>query len=155
MPSDAPAIAQVLAEAFAEFRPAYTPGGFAATTPGAQEIKLRFGEGPMWVAVREGIIVGTVSAVPKGEALYLRSLAVRPDARGQRLGEALVEQAEEYGVTQGLRCLFLSTTPFLTGAIRLYERVGFVRSEEGPGDLFGTPLFTMRKALAEAPGRSH
>jgi hypothetical protein len=52
--------------------------------------------------------------------------------------------------------LFLSTTPFLTHAIVLYEGLGFQRSNEGPHDLFGTPLFTMVKTLghpAKAPLR--
>jgi hypothetical protein len=38
-------------------------------------------------------------------------------------------------------------TPFLAGAIRLYERFGFKRTPGGPNDLFGTPLFSMAKAL--------
>jgi hypothetical protein len=43
--------------------------------------------------------------------------------------------------------LLLSTTPFLSEAIKLYERSGFRRSTEGPRELFGTPLFTMEKQL--------
>src|SRR5260370_227302 len=46
--------------------------------------------------------------------------------------------------------MYLSTTPFLDRAIRLYERFGFQRSDEGPLDLFGTPLFTMTKRLNES-----
>ena len=88
-PSDAAAIAAVLAEAFAPFQPLYTPGGYAATTPDAELIAQRFAEGPIWVIARGGRVVATVSAVPKGQALYLRSLAVSPSARGQRLGERL------------------------------------------------------------------
>lgn len=165
VPGDAPAIARVLAESFAEFQGAYTSGAFAATTPGAEQIEPRFREGPLWVAtptpaptpfgvgvhggagVWRGALVGTVSAVPRGEALYIRSLAVLPAARGQRLGEALIRQAEAYAVAHGLRRLFLGTTPVLTGAIRLYERLGFVRSDAGPRDLLGTPLFMMIKEL--------
>jgi hypothetical protein len=36
VPADAPAIARVLAEAFAAFQPLYTPQAYAATTPGAE-----------------------------------------------------------------------------------------------------------------------
>ena len=147
VPGDALAIARVLAESFAEFQGAYTPGAFAATTPGAEQIEPRFREGPIWVALWPGAMVGTVSVVPKGEALYLRSLAVLPRARGQRLGEALVRQAEAYAMAHGLRRLFLRTTPVLTGAIRLYQHLGFVLSDDGPENLFGTPLFMMIKEL--------
>jgi hypothetical protein len=41
----------------------------------------------------------------------------------------------------------LHTTPFLSRAIRCYERFGFVRSQDPPSNLFGTPLFTMEKQL--------
>jgi hypothetical protein len=43
--------------------------------------------------------------------------------------------------------LLLSTTPFLASAIRLYEQYGFVKSDRGPQNLFGTPLFAMEKPL--------
>ena len=37
------------------------------------------------------------------------------------------------------------TTPFLSSAIRLYEGFGFRRTNDGPQELLGTPLFTMKK----------
>ena len=73
---------RVLAEAFEAFRPLYTPGAFAATTPSAEVIAGRFGEGPMWVAEAQGTVVGTASAVARGDGLYVRSVAVLPAARG-------------------------------------------------------------------------
>jgi len=140
-------MAAVLAEAFAEFRAQYTPGAFAATTPGVEAIEQRFGEGPMWVAEQAGVIVGTASAVPKAAELYVRSVAVLPAARGQRLGQALMREVEEYALAQGFRRMLLSTTPVLTRAIRMYESLGFQRSEEGPYELHGMPLLTMVKEL--------
>ena len=147
VPSEALVIALVLYESFAEYKPEYTPEAFAATTPTPDQIEQRMSEGPVWVAVRQGAIVGTVSAVPKGQALYIRSMAVLPAARGQGIAELLLSQLEVYALAESFQRLFLSTTPFLTGAIRLYERMGFQRSGEGPHDLCGTPLFTMIKEL--------
>ena len=92
LPADASSIAQVLADSFAVYQPVYTPKAFAATTPGRDQIEQRLQEGPVWVAVRQGAVVGTVSVVPRGNALYLRSLAVHPAAQGQRLAEMLVRQ---------------------------------------------------------------
>ena len=43
--------------------------------------------------------------------------------------------------------MYLTTTPFLNDAIRLYQRWGFTRVPDGDEDLFGTPLFTMAKNL--------
>jgi GNAT superfamily N-acetyltransferase len=74
-------------------------------------------------------------------------MAVLPAARGQRIGALLLSHIEEFAAANAHKRLFLSTTPFLTQAIRLYERFGFRRSDEGPHDLFGTLLFTMTKTL--------
>ena len=147
-PADAAAMASVMAAAFAEFNALYTPGAFAATTPGTEAIAQRFGEGPQWVAERDGAIVGTASAVPTGTRLYVRSVAVLPAARGQRLGARLMRVVEAYALAQGFQRLFLSTTPVLTGAIQMYAVQGFERRAEGPSDLFGQPLFAMVKDLA-------
>jgi len=144
---DAAAIAAVLYEAFREFEPLYTAEGFAATTPKSEQIVERMSEGPIWVALVGGEIVGTVSVVLKREAVYVRGMAVLPRARGARVGKLLVDQVEQYGAENGCKRLFLSTTPFLERAIRLYEKFGFRRIPEGPHDLFGTPLFTMEKML--------
>ena len=146
-PGDAPSIAAVLRDSFKEYRPLYTDGGFAATTPTGKQIRNRWHEGPVWVALLDGAIVGTVSAVPKGEGLYVRSMAVLPSARGHGIGELLLGGVESFAVTHGHKQLFLSTTPFLARAIRLYEHWGFTRDDKGIHDLFGTPLFTMVKTL--------
>lgn len=146
-PEDAPSIASVLHESFAEYESLYTPEGYAATTPASGQVQVRIKEGPVWVVIDGDAIVGTVSVVPKGEALYVRGMAILPAARGQRVGELLLSQIESHASERGFRRLFLSTTPFLHRAIRLYERYGFRRIVEGPDNLFGTPLFTMEKIL--------
>ena len=147
-PDDTPAIAALLLQSFAEYEPLYTAEGFKATTPPSQEVLNRMKEGPVWIAINDGAIVGTVSVVTKGESLYVRGMAVLPSARGQRTGQLLLEHIEHYAAEQNCRRLFLSTTPFLNRAIQLYEHFGFRRSPEGPHDLFGTPLFTMAKKIS-------
>jgi putative acetyltransferase len=144
-PADAPSIAALLHESFVEYRASYTERAFAATAPAAEQIQSRMTEGPHWVAVRDGAVVGTVSVVPRGESLYIRGMAVLPSARGHRVGEALLRQVEDFASAHGHRRLYLSTTPFLSRAIRLYEHAGFRRTDEGPHELCGTPLFTMEK----------
>ena len=148
VPEDAPSIASVLHESFIRYKPLYTPEGFAATTPVSAEVRKRLEEGPVWVALDGDAVVGTVSVVPKGESLYVRGMAIVPAARGRGIGESLLRQAEVFASERGFERLFLSTTPFLERAIRLYEHYGFKRSSEGPDNLFGTPLFTMEKTLA-------
>ncbi len=149
--SDAPGIASLLHAAFAEYASLYTRAAFAATTPPTAEITRRLGEGPTWIALLRDAVVGTVAAVSRGEALYVRSMAVVPEVRGRSVGRLLLEQVERYAGECGIRRLELSTTPFLASAIALYERSGFRPSEEGPHELFGTPLFTMTKVLVPHP----
>jgi GNAT superfamily N-acetyltransferase len=147
MLEDAEAIASVLHAAFAEFESLYTPAAFAATTPTSNHIRARWSEGPVWIAIQNGEIVGTVAAVPQSSGLYIRSMAVHPSARGQGIAGKLLKEIEIFAINDHQTRLFLSTTPFLKDTMRLYERFGFQRSNEGKQDLFGTPLFTMVKQL--------
>jgi ribosomal protein S18 acetylase RimI-like enzyme len=148
---DSDAIASVLRRAFAEFEPQYTPAAFAATVPAVDEISARFNEGPVWVGLCGDQIVGTVAAVLKVEGTYIRSMAIAPEARGLGLAARLLDHVERFAREHHAPCLFLSTTPFLTNAIRLYERYGFHRTGDGPNVLFGTPLFTMKMVLSRRP----
>lgn len=145
--ADAGVVAAVLHEAFAEYRALYTPEAFAATTPASDLVQRRMEEGPVWIALLDDSVVGTASAVGRGEDLYVRGMAVLPAGRGLGIGRLLLEQVEDYARAQAYRRLILSTTPFLHRAIRLYEHFGFSRSGEGPEHLHGTPLFTMVKSL--------
>ena len=147
-PQDAAEVARVLRQSFLEYQDQYTPEGFAATTPAEEEVLGRMGQGPTWVALLNDAIVGTASVAEKGETgLYVRGMAVLPSARGRGVGESLLREIEAFALRNNCTRLLLSTTPFLTGAIRLYERFGFQRTPDGPNDLFGTPLFSMAKAL--------
>jgi ribosomal protein S18 acetylase RimI-like enzyme len=149
---DAGAIASVLLDAFEEYRPLYTVAGFAATTPKADQILVRMSEGPIWVALHNNTMVGTVSAVIEGESLYIRGMGVSPGARGLSLGDRLLREIERFGGEMKIKRLFLSTTPFLDRAIRLYRKFDFERTDEGPHDLFGTPIFTMEKCTYSNQG---
>ena len=149
--SDLSEIAALMHESFVAYRSLYTEEAFLATTPNEEQLAVRMTEGPVWVAEHDASIVGTVSVVSRGEDLYIRGMAVLPHARGLQLGQLLLNQVEAFARAQDHKRLVLSTTPFLLRAIRLYERAGFQRSEEGPHDLLGTPLFTMVKPVKSSP----
>jgi putative acetyltransferase len=151
VPEDATAVAKVLFDSFVEFEALYTDGGFSATTPGPEQILTRMREGPVWIASRKNKVLGTVAAMVKGKAVYMRGMAVLPSARGSGTGAALLRHVEDWAASQGCVRLFLSTTPFLSAAIRLYERSGFRRTKLGPQDLHGTPLFVMEKNILPKP----
>jgi putative acetyltransferase len=142
------AIAEILRDAFAEFGADYTPEAFAIVTPPADEIARRFDEGPIWVAVKDGEIVATVSAVPEPEWLYIRSMAVLPAVQGLGLGRRLLEAVETYAIENGFDRLFLYTTYFSSDAIRLYEKNGFKRGRDtGADEWYGTPGLAMEKKI--------
>lgn len=150
-PDDAAAIALLLSESFAEYQPLYTPQGYSATAIPASEISKRIDEGPVWVVIEDGRIVGTAAVVARGTSLYIRGMAVHPIARGRQIGNLLLEEIEKSATAAGFARLYLSTTPSLARAIRLYERFGFYFIDEGPKELFGTPLLTMEKVLSGKP----
>lgn len=151
-PEDSEAIAAVLAKSFAEYKSSYTTAAYAATVPPADEIRKRFGEGKIWAAIKNDEIVGTVSVVPKNDSLYIRSMAILPEARGNRIGEKLLKEIENYAVDGNYRKLLLNTTPYLERAIRLYETFGFAPC--GSDDLYGTPLLAMEKLLKSESSKS-
>lgn len=145
-----------MSESFVEYQSLYTPQGYAATVITPAEVLIRAKEGPVWVALDDNRdddrIVGTASAICKGDSLYIRGMAVTPIARGKSVGYDLLRHIETYASANAISRLFLSTTPFLDRAIRLYQTFGFHRTDEGPHELFGTPLFTMEKILLPRTG---
>jgi GNAT superfamily N-acetyltransferase len=127
---DASAVAAVLERAFMEYRESYTPDGFIATVLTKDKVKTRMTEGPMWVALDSEEIVGTVAAVSQGEALYVRSMGIVPEARGKRIGEVLLKNVEAYAIRHGHHRMILSTTPFPSRAIVCMSGLAFNRVKE-------------------------
>jgi len=145
--ADADAITQVLTQAFRIYKPLYTPAAYAATviTPG--EVMQRMREGPVLIAMSDTQIAGTVSLIFRRDEVYIRGMAVDPAYGGQKIGLHLLKYIEDMARRKRAKRLMLSTTPFLERAIHRYSASGFARVAEGPGDLHGTPLFTMIKIL--------
>ena len=110
------------------------------------------------VAVDGNDLLGTVTYVPDassplaedlrdGEA-GIRMLGVDPAAQGRGVGRALVQACVERARADGRRGLFLSSTPVMAAAHRLYERAGFVRTPERDWDPWPDfPLWTFVRTL--------
>lgn len=60
----------------------------------------------------------------------LRLLAVSPDARGRGIAALLIEEAVRRSRELGASTLNLHTSDMMVSAIRLYERLGFIRHFE-------------------------
>jgi predicted N-acetyltransferase YhbS len=100
------------------------------------------GSAEQLVAERAGAIVGTVllypprrMELPKGGGLEMpwpevRLLAVAPAERGRGVGTALMQECVRRARRAGGRVLSLHTTEMMAAALRMYERMGFVRAPE-------------------------
>lgn len=86
-----------------------------------------------------GVVVGTVTfclaGTPwaeisrPGESEF-RMLAVDPASRRRGVGRLLVRACLDRALRSGSSALVMSTTPRMTAAHRMYERMGFVRIPE-------------------------
>lgn len=66
-----------------------------------------------------------------GPVGYLQRLAVHPDHQGKGIGSALVVDAIRWVRGRGATSLLVNTQEVNTGALRLYEHLGFERQEHG------------------------
>ena len=123
-------VARLLREAFEPFRKEYTPGGFADTTASEEVVRERFETAKIWLAFDDGEAVGTVTAFPEDDRIYIRSMAVAPSAQGRGVGQQMLETLEAYARERGFKKLYLYTTFVLPGAQPLYEKNGFVVTRE-------------------------
>jgi amino-acid N-acetyltransferase len=77
---------------------------------------------PWFIVAAEGdLLIGTVAVEPCGSFGLLRSLAVRPQARGRGIGRRLVAATEANATRAGLRGLYLLTA----WAGRFFEGLGY------------------------------
>lgn len=104
--------------------------------------------GVLLLAEVDGALAGCLFARPKGGALYLGKLAVRPGLQGRGLGRALVNASRAEARTRGLACLELQTRIELVENHRAFGRMGFVKTGETMHPGFCRPTsVTMRAAV--------
>ena len=96
-------------------------------------------EAELWVAERDGEVVGTVTLAPEGSTWReiarpgegeFRMLAVSPAARRRGVGEALAQLVLDRFRELGAHSIVLSSLAEMTSAHRVYERLGFRRLPE-------------------------
>jgi ribosomal protein S18 acetylase RimI-like enzyme len=93
------------------------------------------------VAEQNGSIVGSVMLFPATANPYantpistsypeVRFLAVLPQTRGQGIGTILMKECERRVQEAGAQAIGLHTAEVMQTAIRMYERLGYVRTPE-------------------------
>lgn len=145
----APEIHRLLLEAFSPYREQYTEGAFNATVASAENLKKRIQSGyfEVLVALCEDEIAGTVSVKKiNDKTLYMATMAVKPAYYGKGIGYKILEEVKRIAILKECSEISLETSAPLTNAIALYERFGFVRTEN-KSDYHGITIFEMVKKL--------
>jgi GNAT superfamily N-acetyltransferase len=93
-----------------------------------EELRAEFADSVVLKALADGVIIGSVRARRAGDRWQIGRLVVHPDFQGQGLGTRLLRAIErESGDSHKIE---LFTGHRSAGNIRLYERLGYVRSRE-------------------------
>lgn len=142
-PGDRGTIRALTLAAYSEFAKVMAPAAWAGLDGAVRAALDAEGEGvERIVAERDGEIVGSVMLYAPSANAYgalaakqagwpeLRLLAVAPTARGTGVGQALVDECVRRARESGAAELGLHTSDSLRAAVRMYERMGFVRAPE-------------------------
>lgn len=101
------------------------------------------------LAFVDGTLAGCLFAAPRGDALYLGKIAVRPGLQGRGIARRMLALAEAGARARGLGALVLQTRVELTENHRAFTALGFEKVGETchPG-FTRTTSVTFRKSLA-------
>jgi len=141
--SDQAAIQMVTLAAFQEYAVFMTPQSWRAYRRNILDTLNESQPAMHLVAEQEGKIVGSVLLVPTQtedqgsgegsrslESSEIRLLAVSPSARIRGIGKALLNACVEQARQAGVKALTLHTSDVMQIALRMYEKMGFVRAPE-------------------------
>lgn len=95
----------------------------------------------LWIAEREGQIVGCIAIVAQSDRVaQLRWFLVDPECRGAGLGALLLREAVNFCRQSGYSSVILWTVSALVAAAHLYRSAGFHKVEEKPGRQWGVDV---------------
>jgi ribosomal protein S18 acetylase RimI-like enzyme len=142
-PGELPEIEYLVKDAYQEFQ-SFMPGDIWERWMRNVSEALRAPGGIVLVAESGGQIAGAVTFFPDARqahqgqwpkgAAAIRLLAVRPDSRGQGIGELLTQACLDQARELKINTILLYTGTFMTAARQLYEKLGFKRAPEFEGD---------------------
>jgi N-acetylglutamate synthase-like GNAT family acetyltransferase len=123
--------------------------------PLAQFVRARTDRDRLWIAERDGHLVGCIAIVGvSATEAQLRWYLVDPSARGLGLGRRLLHEAVAFCETCGYDSVFLWTVSALAAAARLYRAAGFEKVEEKPGKQWGVAVVEEKYVLDLKTGES-
>ena len=138
-PEDRRAIRRVVRDAYAEYAHGMPTAMFRRYLADLLDLDRHAHFGRLLVAEADGRICGSAAFYPDAALQGLgwprgwaggRALAVRRDARHLGVATALMERCEGLARAAGAPVFAFHTAPFMTGAIALYEELGYHRAPE-------------------------
>lgn len=98
--------------------------------------------GQMYLALVNNKAVGCVALV-KNDDIYceIKRLYLKPEYRGMGISKALVRKVIQYAQEIGYKHMRLDTFPFMSSAIKLYEKCGFYYIERYNDNPAQTAIF--------------
>ena len=144
--SDSAAIAACVCEAYVHYIECIgkQPG------PMLEDYAVVIRDSLVHVAVDEdsGRVIGAIVMQETPEGFYVDNVAVRPSVKGQGVGRALLQFAEDEAVRRGNRSIYLATHELMVENRTLYEKVGYRQYDQRVVN--GYPRVFLRKALSAA-----
>jgi GNAT superfamily N-acetyltransferase len=144
VPADNPAIRDVVAAAYRQYADLIAPDFFARYLADLLDLDRHARHGRLLVAEAAAQVRGFAAFYPDASVQGFglpagwaggRALAVHPAARGSGVARALLAAAERLARDSGAPVFAFHTASFMTGAIALYERLGYRRAPEFDFDL--------------------
>lgn len=114
----------------------------------AAKLAVKAAEEELVLAFMDGALVGCLFAAPRGDALYLGKIAVRPDLRGRGIARRMFDLAEAGARARGFAALELQARIELVENHRTFTALGFQKTGEGSHPGYTRPTdVNFRKAL--------
>jgi len=133
-------VAHVILSSYEEYASRLPADAWEQYSANILDVRSRLGESELLVAVQDGSFVGSATFFLMGEGrdgviwpddwTGIRLVAVKPENRGQGIGKLLMDECISRSREQGAAAVGLHTTPLMTVAAGMYERMGFVRATE-------------------------
>ena len=97
------------------------------------EEKIINAGGAIFFAVEDGVAVGTVAMILRGEGVFeLSKMGVTESFQGKQLGSMLIERCLSFAREVGASRVFLDSNRKLLPALSLYRKMGFIEIDVDP-----------------------
>ncbi|AVK82531.1 GNAT family N-acetyltransferase [Lysinibacillus sp. B2A1] len=84
----------------------------------------------LWLARKDGEVVGTVTTAQENEVQWVTALAVHPNCEGQGIGTAMLSFSKDYASKIGAKFVMLDVEIDNGKALSVYEKAGFMKAQQ-------------------------